>query len=52
MINTLTALAILMGILMIIGLLLCNLYLVAISEALALLIIGLRFSLTFKTKTK
>lgn len=48
MINTLTTLAILMGILMIAGLLLCNLYLIAISEALAVLIIGFRFFLTSK----
>ena len=48
MIKTLTSLAILMGILMIAGLLLCNIYLIAISEALAVLIIGFRFLLTSK----
>lgn len=47
-IETLTALAILMGILMIAGLMLCNIYIIAISETLALIIIAKRFLLTNK----
>jgi hypothetical protein len=49
-IRTLTALAILMGMIMIAGLLLCNIYMIAISEMLALVIIGMRFLLTNKTQ--
>jgi hypothetical protein len=49
-ITALTALAILMGIIMIAGLLLCNIYMIAISEMLALVIIGMRFLLTNKTQ--
>jgi hypothetical protein len=49
-IAALTALAILMGIIMIAGLLLCNIYMIAISEMLALVIIGMRFLLTNKTQ--
>ena len=47
-IETLTALAMLMGILMIAGLMLCNIYIIAISEMLAVIIIGMRFLLTNK----
>jgi hypothetical protein len=49
-IKILTALAIFMGCLMLAGLFTCNIYLIAISEALALIIIGLRFLLTNKNK--
>ena len=49
-IEILTALAMFMGALMLAGLFLCNIYLIAISEALALVIIGLRFFLTSKNK--
>lgn len=49
-IETLTALAMLMGILMIAGLMLCNIYIIAISEMLAVIIIGMRFLLTNKTQ--
>lgn len=47
-IEILTALAIFMGCLMLAGLFTCNIYLVAISEVLAVIIIGFRFLLTSK----
>ena len=49
-IEILTALAIFMGALMLAGLFTCNIYLIAISETLAVIIIGLRFLLTTKNK--